>query len=161
MTATTLVVLAIVVDEDCYLVVEERDGSFYLPAGRVESGENLVAAVIRETAEEAGIPIGLKGILGIDHDWTPGSPPRAKMRFAFVGYAAHHQGVRVTPKSRADNHSRGARWATKEQIAKLPLRHAEVMTWIERYERATTLLPCEAYEWFGPECGASWAAPIG
>ena len=39
MTSTTLVVLTIVAHEGRYLVVEERDGTFYLPAGRVEPGE--------------------------------------------------------------------------------------------------------------------------
>ena len=50
MTSTTLVVLAVVAYEGRYLVVEERDGTFYLPAGRVEPGENLMAAAVRETA---------------------------------------------------------------------------------------------------------------
>lgn len=67
MTPTTLVVLAIVEHEGRYLVVEERDGTFYLPAGRVEPGEDLVAAAVRETAEEAGMMIGLSGLLGFDH----------------------------------------------------------------------------------------------
>ena len=157
MTSTTLVVLTVVVHEKRYLVVEERDGTFYLPAGRVEPGENLVAAAVRETAEEAGTMIGLRGLLGFDHDWVGGPSPRMKMRFAFVGYPV----LLAPPKSHADRHSRGARWATKEEIAKLPLRDAEVLTWIERHESGAALLPCHAYAWFGPKGAPAWSATLG
>lgn len=121
-----------------YLIVEERDGTFYLPAGRVEPNENLMAAAVRETAEEAGILIGLQGLLGIEHE-----PHR--MRFCFVGYAA----VNLSPKSKPDRHSRGACWLTKTELARRPLRHPEVLTWLERAERATALLPCAAYQPYG------------
>lgn len=130
-----LFVLVVVPHEGRYLVVEERDGTFYLPAGRVESGENLMAAAVRETIEEAGALIGLKGLLGFDHG-------PEKMRFTFVGYPALIQKL----KSSADHHSRGARWATKAEIAELPLRHPEVLTWIDRFEAAKTLMPCAAYQ---------------
>jgi phosphatase NudJ len=144
-TPTTLIVLVVVPHEGRYLVVEERDGTFYLPAGRVEAGESLVAAALRETAEEAGIPIGLRGILGIDHEWVPTGPPRARLRFVFVGFPA----ALTPPKTRPDEHSRGARWVRKEELRRMPLRHEEVRAWIERCERARSLLPCEAYEWLG------------
>ena len=143
MTPTTLIVLAVVAHEGRYLIVEERDGTFYLPAGRVEPGEDLIAAAVRETAEEAGILIGLRGLLGFDHQWAPGPTPRAKLRFAFVGYPT----LDAAPKRHADRHSRGARWATKKEIARLPLRHPEVLTWIDRHESGLTPLPCRAYEW--------------
>lgn len=157
MTSTTLVVLTVVAHQGRYLVVEERDGTFYLPAGRVEPGENLVAAAVRETAEEAGMMIGLRGLLGFDHEWVGGPSPHAKLRFAFVGYPA----LLGPPKRAADRHSRGARWASPEEIATLPLRHAEVLTWIERHRRATALLPCSAYEWFGPARVGPWSAVVG
>jgi 8-oxo-dGTP pyrophosphatase MutT (NUDIX family) len=154
---TSLFVLVVVPDEGRYLVVEERDGSFYLPAGRVERGENLIAAAVRETAEEAGVVIGLRGLLGFDHDETAGVCARARLRFVFVGYLA----VLAPPKTRGDEHSRGARWCTKEEIRRLPLRHAEVLDWIERYEHADALLPCGAYAWSGPGGSRRWEARIG
>jgi hypothetical protein len=64
------------------------------------------------------------------------------MRFAFVGYPA----LLGTPKRTPDHHSRGAGWFFKTEIENLPLRHPEVLTWIERYELGTPLLPCAAYE---------------
>jgi phosphatase NudJ len=137
--AMTLIVLVVVPDgAGRYLIVEERDGSFYLPAGRVDPGENLMAAAVRETSEEAGILVGLRGLLGFDHEIR-------RMRFCFVGYAA----TNLAPKTQADHHSRGARWLTKAELARLPLRHHEVIDWIERYEAATALLPCGAYQPYG------------
>jgi phosphatase NudJ len=156
MTDTTLFVLAVVPHEGRYLVVEERDGTFYLPAGRVEPGENLMAAAVRETVEEAGVPIGLRGILGMDHAFSAGPPARTRLRFVYVGYPA----IDVAPKRVADRHSRGARWLRKEEIAALPLRHPEVLEWIARLEEGRPILPCIAYEWDGPERGPAWSAVI-
>ncbi len=135
-----------------YLLVEERDGTFYLPAGRVEPGENLMAAAVRETAEEAGVLIGLRGILGFDHEPT-------RMRFCFVGYL----GINSEPKKVADHHTRGARWVPKSEMASLPLRHPEVLDWIERAEKATSLLPCNAYQPYGLNAPrtAAWSARLG
>jgi 8-oxo-dGTP pyrophosphatase MutT (NUDIX family) len=158
MTLTTLVALVVVPHEGRYLVVEERDGTFYLPAGRVEPGESLTAAAVRETAEEAGIAIELRGILGFDHWWSPLEPPRAKLRFAFAGFPSSPASRAL--KTRPDEHSRGARWVRKEELRGMPLRDPEVLDWIERFERAETLLPCDAYGWMGPSNGASGSARL-
>lgn len=139
MSHTVLVVLVVVPHAGKYLIVEERDGTFFLPAGKVEPGENLMAAAVRETAEEAGMLVGLRGLLGFDHSQF--SDGTTKMRFAFVGYPALG-----APKQVADQHSRGAGWFTKLEVEHLPLRHLEVLTWIERYELGTPLLPCTAYQ---------------
>jgi phosphatase NudJ len=156
MTETSLAVLTVVAHEQRYLIVEERDGTFYLPAGRVEAGENLMAAAVRETAEEAGIAIGLRGILGVDHTWRAGPPARMQLRFVFVGYPA----ILTPPKSRPDDHSRSARWLRRAELARLPLRHAEAIAWIDRFETGQALLPCRAYDWYGPN-GVAWSAPLG
>lgn len=156
MVPTALVVLVVVPHEGRYLIVEERDGTFYLPAGRVENGENLIAAAIRETAEEAGIMIGLRGLLGFDHEWSE-PRQRMRMRFAFVGYPA----MLTPPKRHPDEHSRGAAWLTKEELGRLPLRHPEVMTWIDRYENASALLPCAAYQPYGTGSSPPWSARLG
>lgn len=141
MAHTTLVVLSVVEDNGKYLLVQEHDGSWYLPAGRVEAGENLIAAAVRETVEEAGILIGLRGIIGFDHEW---SPRGMRMRFCFVGYPA----TNLAPKSTPDEHTLSARWFTRAQIEALTLRHPEVLTWIRRSENAP-VLPCAAYEPYG------------
>jgi phosphatase NudJ len=144
MGSTGLVVLVVVPHEGRYLVVQELDGTDYLPAGRVEPGENLLAAAVRETVEEAGVLVGLRGLLGFDHEWYEATS-RTRLRFVFVG----HPGVERSPKSRPDEHSLRAAWVTKDELRGMPLRHPEVLTWIERYEAAPALLPCAAYESYG------------
>ena len=116
-----------------YLVVEERDGTFYLPAGKVEPGENLVAAIVRETIEEAQQLVGVLGLLG-DHGVN-------RMRFVWSCQRA----VANAPKSIADHHSRGAAYLTRAQIAERPLRHPEVLDWIDVFESGRALLPTAAY----------------
>jgi phosphatase NudJ len=141
---TVLVVLVVVPHQGRYLVVEERDGTFYLPAGRVEAGEDLVTAAVRETAEEAGVLVTLRGLLGFDHEWVEHAQ-HAKLRFVFVADPSPPD----TPKACADEHSLGAAWRTREELHALPLRHPEVLAWIDRYEHAEALLPCSAYETYG------------
>jgi len=141
---THFFVLAVVRDGDRFLVVEERDGTWYLPAGRVELGESLVAALVRETIEEAAQLVGVHGIVGVDHTWHGG---HARVRFVFSAYL----GVRTPPKDQPDHHSRRAAWLSREAIAALPLRHVEVLRWIDRVTRGAPLLPASAYEWVGPE----------
>ncbi len=126
-----------------YLVVEERDGTFYLPAGKVEPGENLVAAVVRETIEEAKQLVGVLGLLAVDHVDTG---DRLKLRFVFACY----RGVVLPTKSEPDHHSRGAAYLTRAEIARLPLRHPEVLHFIDAYESERALMPTGAYEFFGP-----------
>ena len=48
------------------LLVRRRDnGVWELPGGRVDIGESAPAAAIRETAEEAGLPVRIVGLVGL------------------------------------------------------------------------------------------------
>lgn len=91
---------------------------------------------------EASQLVGLDGLLGFDHESIHG---HAKLRFVFAGYRA----VNLPPKDRADEHSLQAKWLTRGEIALLPLRHAEVLKWIDARE-TRGVLPSRAYEWHGP-----------
>ena len=85
-----------------YLLVEEeaRDGlRLNQPAGHLDPGESLVAAVIRETMEETARVFAPTGLLGV---YLSCSPANARneverevtyLRFAFVGHVgeADHQ----------------------------------------------------------------------
>src|SRR5438128_3883572 len=68
---------------DRFLLVHERKHGqgWYLPAGRVEPGETIAAAAIRETREEAGIPIELEGVLRIEHSPQPDGGVRCRVFF--------------------------------------------------------------------------------
>jgi 8-oxo-dGTP pyrophosphatase MutT (NUDIX family) len=109
------------------LVVVRRGGSFllvherkhgqlwYLPAGRVEDGETLVQAAIRETLEEAGIPIRITGVLRIEH--TP-FESYSRVRAVFLGEPTDD----TPPKSVADDESLEAAWVTLPELGSYSLR---------------------------------------
>ena len=52
------------------LVRRIDDGYWELPGGRVEVGETVAQAVIREVAEESGVAIALTGLSGVYSDPT-------------------------------------------------------------------------------------------
>ena len=59
-----------------FLMVQEfANSGFWLPGGQLDSRESLRAAVVRETEEEAGMRIELKGVLKVRGS-TVGRPRR-------------------------------------------------------------------------------------
>jgi mutator protein MutT len=69
-TGPTLAVGAIVVDDDRLLLVRRGHGpaagTWSVPGGRVEAGETLAEAVVRELAEETGV----EGVCGELMGWS-------------------------------------------------------------------------------------------
>lgn len=128
--------IVVVRDGDRFLLVEERDGAWYLPAGRVEPGETFVDAAIRETLEESAMPITLEGVLRIEHGITPSG---VRLRAIFLARPTE----RVPPKSRADEHSRSAAWFTLDAIDRRMLRSPEVLEVITHVARGARVLPLD------------------
>lgn len=112
-------------DDGRFLLVQERKHgqAWYLPAGRVDPGEDFPAAALRETLEEAGLPIRLTGVLRVEH--APATSGAGRMRTIFV---ARPSSTRA-PKSTADEHSLQAAWFTLAEIKALPLRGPEAYDW--------------------------------
>lgn len=126
--ATYFFALAVVRKGDRFLLVHERKHGrlWYLPAGRVEPGEELVDAVRRETLEEAGVPITVRRILRIEHaplaDYT-------RVRVFFLAEPSDD----TPPKSTSDEESLEAGWFTLEELRRLPLRGteaADICAWV-------------------------------
>lgn len=108
---------------DTFLLVREREHGekWYLPAGRVEPGERIADAAVREALEESGVRIALDGVLQVQHTVRPGGT--ARLRVIFLGHA-----VSGTPGPTSD--SLDARWVTAAELEELELRDEEVRTWI-------------------------------
>lgn len=120
-----------------FLAVQEakRDCLWYFPAGRVERGESYAQAAVRETLEEAGVPVILEGILRIEHSAMPSG--EARQRVFYVARPADD----TPPKSHADNESIQARWVTVEELAELPLRGREVLDIFRSVLRGAPVYP--------------------
>jgi phosphatase NudJ len=105
-----------------FLLVQEcKHGQlWYLPAGRVEPGEDLVAAARRETLEETGVPVVVEGIVRVEH--TPRSDGTARLRVVFLARPADD----TPPKSQPDEESLRAAWVGLDELAGYPLRGEEV-----------------------------------
>lgn len=122
-----------------FLLVQERKHgqTWYLPAGRVEPGESLAAAAVRETLEESGVRITLDGIVRVEH--SPQSDGSARCRVIFVGHPADDS----PPKSEPDRETLGARWVTLDELDQLNLRGGEVRRLFERVASGAAVYPLD------------------
>lgn len=129
--------LVVVRRGDRFLVVHEtkHGQKWYLPAGRVEPGETLVAGALRETLEETGIPVAIDGILRIQH--TPHPVGTARVRIVFVAHPIDD----TPPKVVANEHSLRAAWVTLDELDTLDLRDPEVRVFFQQVSTATSIAP--------------------
>lgn len=66
---------------DDVLLIRHRHRGWEIPQGRVEEGENLVEAALREVMEEAGVCVEVGPLAAV---WSMVTPPSALI-FAFLG----------------------------------------------------------------------------
>lgn len=132
---TWFFVVTVVRESDRFLLVHERKHpGWYLPAGRVEPGERLVDAAVRETLEESGVEVRPTGVIRIEH--SPG-PSYTRVRAVLV--AAPTGG-----SPRATEDSLDARFVTLDEADRLPLRGPDVMRYLEHVARGGRILPLDA-----------------
>ncbi len=127
-------VLVVVRHEGRFLLVQECDRRWYLPAGRVEPGESFAEAACRETLEEGGIEVQLTGVLRVEH--SPGLEG-ARLRVVFLAEPAGN----TLPKSVTDEESLGAMWGTLDDLKALALRGEEVAAIIRYVASGGPVLP--------------------
>ncbi len=92
----TLSVATVIERNAAFLFVEETVKSRLVinqPAGRLEAGESLLDAAVRETREETGWDIEPLGLVGI-YRWTSAREDKAYVRVCFHGRALHHDAQR-------------------------------------------------------------------
>jgi len=112
-------VAAVVEDQGRFLMVKEQTPAgirYNQPAGHLEPGETLVAAVIRETLEETGWDVEPSGLLGIYQ--AEGQGEIQYLRFAFVCRALRHHSTRAL-----DSGIIAAQWLTPAEIEALRPQH--------------------------------------
>ena len=132
-------VLVVVRSGDRYLLIQEPEAeyekSWYLPGGRVEPGESLTDAALRETLEEGGLPVRLDGILRVEH--TPLSDGSARLRVIFVASPLDDR----PPKSTPDEHSLAAAWTTLDELSRISLRGPDVQRYISALAEGAPVHP--------------------
>ncbi len=112
------VTVAAVVERDGrFLLVEEHTERGLLlnqPAGHLEAGESIVAAVVRETLEETAWEFAPEHLIGV-YRWRPSGSDFTYLRFAFSGHLGTHHADRAldswTPGSCAPCGSAPTRFA--------------------------------------------------
>jgi 8-oxo-dGTP diphosphatase len=90
MTYTTVVDVLLLLVRDGHVLLAQRDGTGYadgqwnLPSGKLEAGEDLVSALIRETREEIGLDLdrGAVRMVNAVHNLSPEG--RARIGFVFT-----------------------------------------------------------------------------
>ncbi|HJW33464.1 MAG TPA: NUDIX hydrolase [Holophagaceae bacterium] len=140
----SLTVAAIIERNGRFLFVEERDGGgprvLNQPAGHVEEGEPLREAVIREVAEETGLPFTPEALVGIYQLRAPNG--KDYVRVCFAGSVP--AGSEAAPR---DADILACHWLTPEELVGRAQRSALVGRCLDDWQ-AGRRLPLEAASTF-------------
>lgn len=128
----SITVAAIVESDGRFLLVEEQINGHHVlnqPAGRVEVGENLLDAVVRETLEETAWHFEPEWLLGV-YPWRSPLSQRSSLRFAFIGRAHAHERTRALDAPVVAVH-----WMRRDELLQppWPLRTPLVLRCIDDY----------------------------
>ena len=149
MHAFSLVVCRHPLEKHKWLAVEEtKQRGWWLPGGFVEPGDDHVTTAIKETQEEAGINVEIKGILRIENEMNAQGGGRQRVIFYAEPVDPYtHQ----APKSVPDKESIQAAWLTVEELrqkqkhkpAQGGLRGNELLDWAVYIENGGTIYPLD------------------
>jgi 8-oxo-dGTP pyrophosphatase MutT (NUDIX family) len=106
-------VAAVIEREGRFLFVEEEADRLRVlnqPAGHLDSGESLAAAVVRETLEETGYTFAPSALVGI-YQWQRPDQDVTYLRFAFTGSVTGHD-----PQRELDTGIVRAVWLTRGEL---------------------------------------------
>lgn len=121
---------AVIENKGRFLVVEETQGNQTVinqPAGHLEDGESLYAAIVREVLEETAWQFTPEAIIGI-YRWPNPERERTYLRICYSGCVDNHD-----PNRKLDNGILGTQWLTFEEILSKPLRSPLVKNCFEDY----------------------------
>lgn len=113
-------VAAVVQRDGKFLLVEEETDAglaFNQPAGHLEPGESLVAAVAREALEETAYHFKPTHLVGI-YNWRHPTKDVTYLRFAFAGELRGWEADR-----QLDDGIVAARWLTLDEVQATQVRH--------------------------------------
>jgi 8-oxo-dGTP diphosphatase len=116
-----LAVGAIVLERGDLLLVkrdtEPAKGQWTLPGGRVEWGESLREAVVREVREETGIDIDVEAVAGIAERIVPDDEGEVRWHFVILDFWAKPR----SRETKAGDDVSEARWVPVGELAEMRL----------------------------------------
>ncbi|KAJ3325045.1 hypothetical protein HDU76_013266 [Blyttiomyces sp. JEL0837] len=120
-----------------FLLVNEIGGQgWWLPGGGVDVGEDLAKAAQRETKEEAGVDIEIKGVLRVEY-----TPSAHGFRLRVIFYAEPINPDQE-PKDIPDIESICASWVSLDQLTtSVPLRGREPVIWFPYVDKGGAVWP--------------------
>lgn len=120
-TGPLLAVGAIVVDKGALLLVkrdrEPARGQWSLPGGRVESGESLREAIVREVREETAIDVDVDGLIGVAERIVRDDDGAIEYHYVILDYLCTPRSTALRPGDDASD----ARWVPVGELADLHL----------------------------------------
>ncbi|XP_055903437.1 8-oxo-dGDP phosphatase NUDT18 [Eupeodes corollae] len=123
-SVTYIVTVVMINDQDEVLMIQEAKqscaGKWYLPAGKMETGETIIEAAVREVFEETGLKCEMTTLIGVE---TAGG---SWVRFLLTGRVL--SGNLKTP-DQADQESLQAKWFA--DISELTLRANDILNLIK------------------------------
>jgi ADP-ribose pyrophosphatase YjhB (NUDIX family) len=117
-------VAAVLEREGRFLLVEEETEygiGYNQPAGHLECGESLIAAVIRETLEETAYTLDPQYLIGV-YNYRNEARDLSYLRFAFAGRIVAHD-----PGRALDEGILAAHWLTLDEIRALAAQHRSLL----------------------------------
>lgn len=123
-------VAAVIERQGKFLVVEEKENRRNVisqPAGHLEKGESLHAAVIREVREETGWHFTPQALIGI-YRWEYTAKDLTFVRFCYTGSVSDHDATQAL-----DQGILRALWLSTDELFASPLRSPIVRLCVEDY----------------------------
>ncbi|MCH8907729.1 MAG: NUDIX domain-containing protein [Candidatus Heimdallarchaeota archaeon] len=144
MTPTMTVVHGVAYKDGKYLLIQERDGSWYFPAGRIHNNETIIDGLIREVREESGLDCIVTGLITIEHTFIhEDKDPSARLVVIFEIELIGGQ-LKIFP----DTDTLQAKWFDISEIVELPLRSIALLEILENYQKLkgeNRILPIEYF----------------
>jgi len=118
---------AVILDEDGRVLLVQRGreperGRWSIPGGRVEAGESLRQAVVREVLEETGLVVEVHEEL-----WSLTRPAGEDRAYEIHDFRASVRGGELRPGDDADD----VRWVRPDELRELPLTE-DLSAWLAR-----------------------------